>query len=103
MQSPLQPKRTPFINVVIRKKDNVYYVLYFITLAPIVCSIFKGGMLMKNISKHHDVQRKYREKLQNKQELNTYARGWFLFILFAVLLVVLSYFFGGTFMPYQTM
>ena len=43
------------------------------------------------------------EKLQNKQELNTYARGWFLFILFAILLVVWSYFFGGTFMPYRTM
>jgi len=47
---------------------------------------------MKNISKHHDVQRKYREKIQNKQELNTYVRGWFLFILFAVLLIVWSYF-----------
>ncbi|MET3689667.1 hypothetical protein ABIC37_005217 [Priestia megaterium] len=58
---------------------------------------------MKNISKNHDVQRKYREKLQNKQELNTYARGWFLFILFAILLVVWSCFFGGTFMPYRTM
>ncbi|MBY0093336.1 hypothetical protein H7S74_22150 [Priestia aryabhattai] len=54
---------------------------------------------MKKISKHHDVQRKYREKIQNKQESHTYARGWFLFILFAVLLVVVSYFFGGTFMP----
>jgi hypothetical protein len=60
-------------------------------------------MLMKKISKHHDVQRKYREKIQNKQESHTYARGWFLFILFAVLLVVLSYFFGGTFLPYRTM
>ncbi|WP_310883659.1 hypothetical protein [Priestia megaterium] len=58
---------------------------------------------MKNISKHHDLQRKYRETLQNKQELNTYVRGWFLFILFAVLLVVWSHFFGGTFMPYRTM
>ncbi|MGG0454285.1 hypothetical protein ABEY82_28520 [Priestia megaterium] len=58
---------------------------------------------MKNISKHHDLQRKYREKLQNKQELNTYVRGWFLFVVFAVLLVVLSYFFGGMFMPYRTM
>jgi hypothetical protein len=58
---------------------------------------------MKNISKHHDVQRKYREKIQNKQELNAYARGWFLFILFAVLLVVLSSFFGRTFMAYRTM
>ncbi|MEC1071865.1 hypothetical protein [Priestia megaterium] len=58
---------------------------------------------MKNISKHHDLQRKYRETLQNKQELNTYVRGWFLFILFVVLLVVWSYFFGGTFMPYRTM
>ena len=58
---------------------------------------------MKNISKHHDLQRKYREKLQNKQELNTYVRGWFLFVLFAVLLVVWSYFFGGMFMPYRTM
>lgn len=103
MQRLLQPKRTPFINIVIRKKGNGYYVLYFITLDLIVCSIFKGGMLMKNISKHHDLQRKYREKLQNKQELNTYVRGWFLFILFAVLLVVWSYFFGGTFMPYRTM
>ena len=73
------------------------------TLAPIVFSIFKGGMLMKNISKHHDLQRRYREKIQNKQESNTYARGWFLFILFAILLVVWSYFFGGTFMPYRTM
>ncbi|MDP9580407.1 hypothetical protein J2W44_005597 [Priestia aryabhattai] len=26
-----------------------------------------------------------------------------MFILFAVLLVVVSYFFGGTFMPYRTM
>lgn len=43
---------------------------------------------MKNISKHHDVQRKYREKIQKKQELNTYVRGWFLFVLFAVLLIV---------------
>ena len=58
---------------------------------------------MKKISKHHNVQRKYREKIQNKQEPNTYARGWFLFILFAVLLVVFSYFFGGTLMPYRTM
>ncbi|MQR86282.1 hypothetical protein GFV16_10200 [Bacillus megaterium] len=60
---------------------------------------------MKNISKHYDIQRKYREKTQNKQELNTYARGWFLFILFAVLLVIWGYFFGGTFifMPYRTM
>ncbi|MGF9741520.1 hypothetical protein [Priestia megaterium] len=58
---------------------------------------------MKKISKHHDVQRKYREKIQNIQESNTYARGWFLFILFAVLLVVVGYFFGGTFMPYRTM
>jgi len=103
VQRLLQPKRTPFINIAIKKKGNGYYVLYFITLAPIVCSIFKGGMLMKNISKHHDLQRKYREKLQNKQELNTYVRGWFLFVVFAVLLVVLSYFFGGTFMPYRTM
>jgi hypothetical protein len=103
VQRLLQPKRTPFINIAVRKKGNGYYVLYFITLAPIVCSIFKGGMLMKNISKHHDLQRKYREKLQNKQELNTYVRGWFLFVVFAVLLVVLSYFFGGTFMPYRTM
>ncbi|MGG2090866.1 hypothetical protein ABFY59_28695 [Priestia aryabhattai] len=54
---------------------------------------------MKKISKHHDLQRKYREKIQNKQEANTYARGWFLFILFAVLLVVWSYFLGGTFLP----
>jgi len=58
---------------------------------------------MKKISKHHVVQKKYREKIQNKQEANTYARGWFLFIVFAVLLVVLSCFFGGTFMPYRTM
>ncbi|MGG0509330.1 hypothetical protein ABE078_17810 [Priestia megaterium] len=58
---------------------------------------------MKKISKHHVVQKKYREKIRNKQESNTYARGWFLFILFAVLFVVLGYFFGGTFMPYQTM
>ncbi|MED4035795.1 hypothetical protein ABEU98_30730 [Priestia megaterium] len=58
---------------------------------------------MKKISKHHVVQKKYKEKIQNKQESNTYARGWFLFILFAVLLVVVSYFFGGTFMPYRTM
>ncbi|WP_171843274.1 hypothetical protein [Priestia megaterium] len=58
---------------------------------------------MKKIPKHHGIQRKYREKIQNKQELNTYAKGWFLFILFAVLLVVVSYFFGGTFMPYRTM
>ncbi|MFE3982601.1 MULTISPECIES: hypothetical protein [unclassified Priestia] len=58
---------------------------------------------MKKISKHHIVQKKYKEKIQNKQESNTYAKGWFLSILFAVLLVVLSYFFGGTFMPYRTM
>lgn len=58
---------------------------------------------MKKISKHHNVQRKCREKIQNKQEPNTYARGWFLFVLFAVLLVVVSYFLGGTFMPYRTM
>ncbi|MGG0470919.1 hypothetical protein ABEY96_01820 [Priestia aryabhattai] len=58
---------------------------------------------MKKISKHHDVQRKYREKTQNKQASSIYARGWFLFILFAVLLVLVSYFWGGTFMPYRTM
>ncbi|WP_322551625.1 hypothetical protein AAB109_28665 (plasmid) [Priestia megaterium] len=58
---------------------------------------------MKKISKHHVVQKKYREKIYNKQESNTYAIGWFMFILFAVLLVVISYFFGGTFMPYRTM
>ncbi|MCR8867396.1 hypothetical protein NQ109_31280 [Priestia megaterium] len=58
---------------------------------------------MKKISKHHDVQRKYRGKIQNKQVSSIYARGWFLFILFAVLLVIVSYFLGGTFMPYRTM
>ncbi|MBU8689763.1 hypothetical protein KM918_20830 [Priestia megaterium] len=58
---------------------------------------------MKKISKYHDIQQKYREKIQNKEELNTYARGWFLFILLAVILVIFSWFFGGTFMPDQTM
>ena len=57
---------------------------------------------MKNISKHHDLQRKYREKLQNKQELNTYVRGWFLFVLFLTSRSM-ELFFGGTFMPYRTM
>jgi hypothetical protein len=65
--------------------------------------MFRRRMLMKKISKYHDIQQKYREKIQNKEELNTYARGWFLFILLAVILVIFSWFFVGTFMPDQTM
>ncbi|QTL52481.1 hypothetical protein [Priestia aryabhattai] len=58
---------------------------------------------MRKISKHHPAQQKYKEKIQNKQDLNTYAKGWLFFILFTVLLVVFSWFFGGTFMPYLKM
>jgi len=54
---------------------------------------------MKKTSKHHHIQQKYQENIKNKQELNTYAKGWLLFILIAVLLVTISWFFGGTFIP----
>jgi len=58
---------------------------------------------MKKLSKHHPVQQKYKESIQNKQELNKYVKGWLLFIAIAVLLVTISWFFGGTFMPYLKM
>lgn len=54
---------------------------------------------MKPISKHHPVQQKYQEKVKNKQDETTYNKGWMLVVLVGTALLVVSWFFGGTFTP----
>jgi len=55
--------------------------------------------ILKPISKHHPVQQKYKEKVKNKQDETTYNNGWMLAVLVGTGLLVVSWFFGGTFTP----